>query len=206
MSKVTAFITDGTEESECLIAVDLLRRAGIETELVSWNGSKEGLSSHKIRITVDKTFEEASFTDSDMLFIPGGMPGVTNLTAHEGLAEALKAQAAADKYIAAVCAGPSVLGGLGLLEGKKADLAVPFARVGITLDAPFGNQVSFGYLIFLRSFFIASAYSKYFSCHDSTSVIMLRTSFKSWTSTLMRCCYSCGRCTQLRSQTNKEDP
>ena len=66
---------------------------------------------------------------------------------------------------------------LDLLEGKKADLAVPFARVGVTLDAPFGDQVSFGYLIFLRSFFIASAYSKYFSCHDSTSVIMLRTSF-----------------------------
>jgi hypothetical protein len=66
---------------------------------------------------------------------------------------------------------------LDLLEGKKADLAVPLARVGVTLDAPFGDQVSFGYLIFLRSFFIASAYSKYFSCHDSTSVIMLRTSF-----------------------------
>ncbi|SMC65094.1 4-methyl-5(b-hydroxyethyl)-thiazole monophosphate biosynthesis [Oscillospiraceae bacterium] len=120
MSKVTAFITDGTEEAECLIAVDLLRRAGIDTELVSCNGTREVLSSHQIRIVTDKTFEEASFEDSDMLFIPGGMPGVTNLTAHEGLAKALKAQAAADKYIAAVCAGPSVLGGLGLLEGKKA--------------------------------------------------------------------------------------
>ena len=58
MSKVTAFITDGTEESECLIAVDLLRRAGIETELVSCNGTREILSSHQIKIVTDKTFEE----------------------------------------------------------------------------------------------------------------------------------------------------
>ena len=50
---------------------------------------------------------------------------------------------------------------LNLLEGKKTNLAVPLARVGVTLDAPLGNQVSFGYLIFLRSFFIASAYNTY---------------------------------------------
>lgn len=120
MSKVIAFITDGTEESECLIAVDLLRRADIDTELVSCSGSREILSSHKLRIIADKTFEEASFEDADMLFVPGGVPGVPNLAAHEGLTNALKAQAASDKYIAAVCAGPSILGGLGLLNGKNA--------------------------------------------------------------------------------------
>ena len=143
MSKVTAFITDGTEESECLIAVDLLRRAGIETELVSCNGTREITSSHNIRIITDKTFEEASFEDSDMLFIPGGMPGVTNLTSHEGLAKVLKDQAAADKYIAAVCAGPSVLGGLGLLEGKSATCfpgwedkltGADYTGAGVTVD------------------------------------------------------------------------
>ena len=58
MSKVTAFITDGTEEAECIIAVDLLRRAGIETELVSCSGSREILTSHRLRITADKTFEK----------------------------------------------------------------------------------------------------------------------------------------------------
>ncbi len=119
MSKVTAFITDGTEEAECIIAVDLLRRAGIETELVSCSGSREILSSHQIRITADKTFEEASLDDSDMLFIPGGKLGVENFTGHQGLAEALKKQAAAGKYITAICAGPSLPGRLGLLKGKN---------------------------------------------------------------------------------------
>ena len=120
MSKVTAFITDGTEESECIIAVDLLRRAGIETELVSCGGSREITGSHHIRIMADKTFEEASFDDSDMLFIPGGKLGVENFTKHAGLAGALKKQAAAGKYISAVCAGPSLPGRLGLLEGREA--------------------------------------------------------------------------------------
>ncbi len=119
MSKVTAFIANGTEESECIITVDLLRRAGIETELVSCSGSREIVGSHDIRITADKTFEEASFGDSDMLFIPGGKAGVANFTEHKGLAETLKKQAAAGKYIAAVCAGPSVPGRLGLLKDKN---------------------------------------------------------------------------------------
>ena len=120
MSKVTVFIADGTEESECIIAVDLLRRAGIETELVSCSSSREVLSSHQIRIVTDKMFEEASPDDSDMLFIPGGKRGVANLTGHTGLADTLKKHAAAGKYIAAVCAGPSLLGRLGLLKGKSA--------------------------------------------------------------------------------------
>ena len=120
MSKVTAFITDGTEEAECIIAVDLLRRAGIETELVSCSGSRGVLTSHLIRITADKTFEEASFDDSDMLFIPGGKAGVENFLAHAGLAETLRQHAAKGRYIAAVCAGPSVPGILGLLAGRKA--------------------------------------------------------------------------------------
>lgn len=120
MSKVTVFITDGTEESECLIAVDLLRRADIETELVSCSGSRKVLTSHGVRIEADKAFEEASFDDSDMLFIPGGKRGVANFLKHEGLAGALKQHAEKGRYLAAVCAGPSVLGKLGLLEGKKA--------------------------------------------------------------------------------------
>ena len=120
MSKVTAFITNGTEEAEYIIAVDLLRRAGIETELVSCSGSREVLTSHQVRITADKTFEEASFDDSDMLFIPGGKAGVENFLAHPGLAEALRQHAVKGKYIAAVCAGPSVPGSLGLLSSRNA--------------------------------------------------------------------------------------
>lgn len=120
MSKVTVFIADGTEEVECLTTVDILRRAGIETQLVSITDNLATVSSHDITIVADKTFDEASFDDSDMIFIPGGMPGTTHMSEHEGLAEVIKDFARNGKRVAAVCAGPSVIGRLGLLEGKKA--------------------------------------------------------------------------------------
>lgn len=120
MSKATVFITDGTEEVECLTTVDLLRRAGVETQLVAVSDKREILSSHKVLITADLAFDEASYDDSDLLFIPGGMPGTVNMTAHEGLRSLLKRFADEDKYIAAVCAGPSVLGSAGLLKDKRA--------------------------------------------------------------------------------------
>ena len=117
-NNLVAFITDGTEESECLIAVDLLRRAGIETELVSCNGTREILSSHQIKIVTDKTFEEASFEDSDMLFIPGGMPGAANLRACPLVIKWVKKFAEEDKYVAAICAGPMVLKEAGISTGR----------------------------------------------------------------------------------------
>ncbi|MCD7819341.1 MAG: DJ-1/PfpI family protein, partial [Lachnospiraceae bacterium] len=73
-----------------------------------------------IRVEADLLFEEIGSSQAQLLVLPGGMPGTKYLAAHEGLAELLKAQAAAGKRIAAICAAPSVLGGLGLLEGRTA--------------------------------------------------------------------------------------
>lgn len=58
--------------------------------------------------------------DADLLMLPGGMPGATNLNEHEGLKKALVAQAEAGKMVSAICAAPLVLGGLGILKGKRA--------------------------------------------------------------------------------------
>lgn len=120
MSKVTVFIANGTEESECLIIVDLLRRAGIETRLISITDSKTVVSSHDITIVADGIFDEENFDDSDMIFVPGGMPGVTNMLAHEGLKNLIIKFVNEQKRVGAVCAGPAVLGQAGVLEGKKA--------------------------------------------------------------------------------------
>lgn len=120
MSKVTVFIANGTEESECLIIVDLLRRAGINTRLVSIEDSKTVVSSHDITIVADAIFAEENFDDSDMLFVPGGMPGVTNMLAHDGLKELIQKFNREGKRLGAVCAGPAVLGQAGVLEGKEA--------------------------------------------------------------------------------------
>lgn len=120
MSKVSVFMADGMEEVECLAVVDMLRRGGVETETVSVMDSLWVAGSHGITVKADKLFAEGAFADSDLLFLPGGVPGTPNLAAHEGLCALLKEFAAGGKRLAAICAAPSVLGGLGLLEGKKA--------------------------------------------------------------------------------------
>ncbi len=120
MCKVTVFIADGTEETECLTIVDLLRRAGIEVRLISVMETEKIVSSHKVTIIADGKFDTEDYSDSDMLFIPGGMPGVTNMLAHEGLADLIRKFSEDGKRIGAVCAGPAVLGKAGILTGKKA--------------------------------------------------------------------------------------
>lgn len=119
MAKIYAFVSDGMEEVECLAVCDVLVRAGEDVKLVSIMDSREITGSHGFKITADLMFEEIS-DDGDILFLPGGLPGTTHLAEHEGLGDLLKAHCRAGKRLAAVCAAPSVLGGLGLLKGLKA--------------------------------------------------------------------------------------
>ncbi len=118
--KVCVFLADGFEEIEGLTVVDLLRRAEIEVSTVSITGSKTIHGAHGIDVLADKLFEETNFEEQDMLVLPGGMPGTLNLGAHEGVKEELAKAFATGKFLAAICAAPSVLGKYGFLIGKKA--------------------------------------------------------------------------------------
>lgn len=120
MSKVFVFLADGFEEIEGLTVVDLLRRAEAEVVTVSVNGTDSVCGSHGIEVKADTVFEKTDFTGADILVLPGGMPGTKHLGAHEGLTALLKETNERNGGIAAICAAPSVLGDLGLLEGKKA--------------------------------------------------------------------------------------
>lgn len=120
MAKVYQFIANGSEEIESLTTIDVLRRAGIETVTVSITGNEFAELSHGVTIKCDTTIEAADLSDADMLLLPGGLPGADYLLHHEGVRKALLAQNAAGKKIGAICAAPLVLGGLGLLKGKKA--------------------------------------------------------------------------------------
>lgn len=120
MSKVYVFMADGTEEVEALTAVDLLRRAGVAVTTVSVMGREEIISSHNIGIRTDELFGVSDYTDGDMLVLPGGMPGTTHLKEHEGLRRVLKEYEKNGKYLAAICAAPSILGSNGMLSGKQA--------------------------------------------------------------------------------------
>lgn len=120
MGKVYAFLADGSEEVELLAVVDVLMRGGQEVKLVSVTGEKEVVSAHRVKIRSDYVFSEVNCQEADLLFLPGGMPGTRNLAAHKGLLNALEEAHAENKRIAAICAAPSILGSLGILEGKKA--------------------------------------------------------------------------------------
>ena len=74
MSKVYVFLADGFEEVEGLTAVDLLRRAQIETEMVSVTGKLEVTGSHRIQVKADCLFEEIQQDEAVMYVLPGGMP------------------------------------------------------------------------------------------------------------------------------------
>ena len=121
MAKVYEFLANGFEEVEALAPVDIFRRAGVEIQTVSVTGSEWVESSHGVTIKADVKFEDMhSFDDADMLMLPGGMPGATNLNEHAGVRETLLAHNAKGKHIGAICAAPMVLGSLGLLKGRKA--------------------------------------------------------------------------------------
>lgn len=120
MAGVYVFLADGFEEIEGLTVVDLLRRAKQEVCMVSIMGRLEINGSHGIRVQADALYEDTSFSKEDMLVLPGGLKGTQNLAAYEPLAGLLKEHNSADGRIAAICAAPSVLGGLGLLNGKEA--------------------------------------------------------------------------------------
>ena len=121
MAKVYEFLANGFEEIEGLAPVDILRRGGVDIKTVSVTGTEWVETSHGVTIKADLKFEDiASFEDADMLMIPGGMPGSTNLNEYEGVRQALIAQHKAGKRIGAICAAPMVLASTGILEGKKA--------------------------------------------------------------------------------------
>ena len=120
MAKVYEFLANGFEEVEGLGPVDILRRGGVDVKTVSVTGTPWVETSHGITLKADLTIEEADLSDADMLLLPGGLPGATNLRDHEGVRKALVAQAVKGGRIGAICAAPLVLGSLGLLEGKKA--------------------------------------------------------------------------------------
>lgn len=116
---VYMFLANGMEEIEALCPLDLMRRAGIEVTTVGVGG-RSIVGSHGITVIADATENEFNGSDADMIFLPGGMPGTLNLMASDTVKNAINKAADDGKYIAAICAAPSILGEMGLLNGKEA--------------------------------------------------------------------------------------
>ena len=125
--KVLVLLADGFEEIEALTVVDLLRRAGIvvETLSIKEGGEAEVVNGARgIPVIADGLFdagqESEYLSSASTVVLPGGMPGTINLKEHQGVRKVVTAFYEGGKYVAAICAAPTVLGDLGILEGKSA--------------------------------------------------------------------------------------
>ena len=115
---IYVFLAEGFEESEAIIPVDILRRAGFDVKTVGVTG-KTVVSSHKVPVTADITIDEADGIP-EAVVLPGGMPGTLNLEKNERLQALISDTAAAGGVVAAICAAPSILGHKNLLKGRRA--------------------------------------------------------------------------------------
>lgn len=120
MKNVFLFLAEGFEEIEAITTIDLLRRAGLAVLTVAVGDSLEVAGAHNIRIIADTHIRDTDFASADAFVLPGGLPGVTNLEASSKLLDLLRQGYAGGKLLAAICAAPSILGGLGFLEGRPA--------------------------------------------------------------------------------------
>jgi len=120
MKKISIFLADGFEEIEGLTVVDLLRRAQIVVDMVSVTTEIIVHGAHQIAVKADCLFDDTDFADSDVLVLPGGMPGTTNLRNHDGLTALLQERNENKQLLAAICAAPGIFGQLGFLKGRQA--------------------------------------------------------------------------------------
>lgn len=117
---VYELLAEGFEELEAAAPVDLLRRAGVEVRTVAIGKERLVTGARGIAVMADILAEELREEEMEMLILPGGYPGFENLAKNEWVAALLKRTAEKEIPIAAICGAPSVLGGLGLLKGRKA--------------------------------------------------------------------------------------
>ena len=145
---VYVFLADGFEDIEALAPIDILRRANVDVKTVSVTG-KEVTSSHGVTVKADISVSDIKLdSDLELIVLPGGMPGTLNLEANAGVQKAIDFCAANDKYIAAICAAPSILGHKGILSGKNAvcyegfEAQLEGAKIGSGAVAVDGNIIT----------------------------------------------------------------
>ena len=109
----------GFEETEAIAPLDLLRRAGVEVATVGVTG-KTVYGSHNIGIEADILMDQMDLTNLDMIILPGGLGSVASARASQPALDALRFAWDNGKFVAAICAGPTVLADLGITDGKHA--------------------------------------------------------------------------------------
>ena len=120
MSKCYLLFAEGLEECEGLITLDILRRAGLETYTVSVEDAHTVVGAHGVPVTCDRTLPELLAAPPELVVLPGGMPGTTNLAKSPAVETLVRRTLEHGGRAAAICAAPSVLAQYGLLAGRRA--------------------------------------------------------------------------------------
>jgi 4-methyl-5(b-hydroxyethyl)-thiazole monophosphate biosynthesis len=118
--KVIVFLADGFELVEAMCPIDMLRRAGADVVTVSLNEAEAVRSAQGVTVLADTLLIDLDGSLPDMVFLPGGMPGATNLRNCPAVCAMTEEVYAHGGFVAAICAAPFLLGELGLLQGKEA--------------------------------------------------------------------------------------
>lgn len=136
MREAVIFLADGTEECEALIVVDVLRRAGVDIQTVSVEVDKTVMTSHSIPVACDESLLNFQEGSEIYMIIPGGLKGTDRMKGLPELKDLLEAHRAKGGKLAAVCAGPTVLGHFGLIKGKEAAV-FPGCEAGLGEDVTY---------------------------------------------------------------------
>lgn len=121
MPTVLAILAEGFEEIEALTPIDLLRRAGAEVKSAALADGMHVTGRNGVTLHADTTLTAllaGPATEFDCLFLPGG-PGTKHLRADPRVKELVLRQHAAGRWLAAICAAPTVLHDAGVLTGKR---------------------------------------------------------------------------------------
>ena len=116
---VYVLLGTGFEEMEAIAPIDLLRRAGIEVKTVGVTG-KTVYGSHGIGVEADILPEDMELDAMEMIVLPGGLGGVASARASKPALDALRYGWEQGRFVAAICAGPTVLADLGITDGRNA--------------------------------------------------------------------------------------
>ena len=116
---VYVFLANGFEEIEAIAPIDILRRAAIEVKTVGVSGEYV-TGAHGITVKADISLDEVDINNAGLIFLPGGMPGTTNLMENKTVEKIILDANDKGIYISAICAAPMILGKLNLLNGRKA--------------------------------------------------------------------------------------
>ena len=116
---VAILLADGFEEAEALVTADLLRRGGCEVSLVGLD-ELTVTGSHHITVTADTTLSQVEADGVEMLVLPGGLGGVENIRMNLFAMAFIESVRDRGAYVAAICAAPTILAALGILDRRSA--------------------------------------------------------------------------------------